>query len=983
VFAIFERAVEMFPRTIWLGIFGLLVLVGSVTAFGPYKWSTSLISSSSYTMHWNLTQDTIYIGLRGNANGWLAVGFAQTASMAPADVVMGYFSGGTIHINDYYTTAHSTPTKDPNQDIEDKNGARNGNTLEVEFSRPLNTGDSRDRPVNPFAQFDLIYALANSLPASDTNFNRHDNQGTKKILLCQTCTPPAAPAPVQEISNGTTFIYVGWTAPSDGDAAITGYTLNYWRVSPDGEDVPFTNTTTSFGATLSFNVTGLRPSTRYRFTLRAINGVGTGLPSDPYIGFLRTRSAVPSPPSTPFGVSVTQTQATLSWAPAATTLEPTTGFTVEFKAAADPGNFVTGCTSSVPPCTISSLTPGTQYSFRVIASNIIGNSGPSPSLNFSTNDIGAVVVDVDDIIAPTISNVSSSSVRLTWPIPSFNGGAEILRYKIEVSNVTASPTPFASVYQDRHLTFLATGLTRRSRFQYRMSVINGVGESVSVNVGSVVQTPADPPAVPVSFSLLSYGRTWMSLGWSAPLDDGGSIVTNYTLKVGETVFSESLLLSFNATNLTPSTAYNVSVAANNDFGRGEPIVLQLETASCESDGHCSGRGTCNVSLSCDCEEGFFGDFCEQALLSSTIETGEFEFSTKQLIDEDCTLYWTLEPAQGRIRMAIEVKGAASGWAGVGIGKSMSDADIVIGRFLNGALTVGDYHSQSASTPNLDISSGGTDDILVFAGSQNGDTLVVKWNRAIDSVDSFDKGILSQDGLQDIIVAYNTESSILNYHSKHRHQLKVNWLTGEVVGGRSQSAIRIAHGVMMILGWFFLTVGAIVARYVRWIPKSGDLWFRIHRANQMFWFLVVLIAFILAWVMVQQSKAAHFGKVVHSLFGLVTTCLGVMQVAWALFRPDVQKDQKGRPLRKQACIRHFWQYSHYFLGPLAAILAVPTIFLGLYQLNAPTSAYIIYGVCIGILLLFAVTMEILRACGCVSPNGGSTTSKEELIDRSKK
>ena len=134
VFAIFERAVEMFPRTIWLGIFGLLVLVGSVTAFGPYKWSTSLISSSSYTMHWNLTQDTIYIGLRGNSNGWLAVGFAQTASMAPADVVMGYFSGGTIHINDYYTTAHSTPTKDPNQDIEDKNGARNGSEKICGFS---------------------------------------------------------------------------------------------------------------------------------------------------------------------------------------------------------------------------------------------------------------------------------------------------------------------------------------------------------------------------------------------------------------------------------------------------------------------------------------------------------------------------------------------------------------------------------------------------------------------------------------------------------------------------------------------------------------------------------------------------------------------------------------------------------------------------------------------------------------------------------
>ena len=84
----------------------------------------------------------------------------------------------------------------------------------------------------------------------------------------------------------------------------------------------------------------------------------------------------PNLPEAPTSVSATRgsSQATVSWtAPA----DPANGPVLSYTATASPG--LATCTTSATSCVITGLTPGTTYSFSVIATNVTGDSPSSTS----------------------------------------------------------------------------------------------------------------------------------------------------------------------------------------------------------------------------------------------------------------------------------------------------------------------------------------------------------------------------------------------------------------------------------------------------------------------------------------------------------------------------------------------------------------------------------------------------------------------------
>lgn len=86
-------------------------------------------------------------------------------------------------------------------------------------------------------------------------------------------TVPSAPTSVTVVPADASVI-VGWSAPANGGAAITGYT-----VSATPGDGSCTTTTA-----LTCAVTGLASQTSYTFTVRATNSVGTGPSSAGVVG---------------------------------------------------------------------------------------------------------------------------------------------------------------------------------------------------------------------------------------------------------------------------------------------------------------------------------------------------------------------------------------------------------------------------------------------------------------------------------------------------------------------------------------------------------------------------------------------------------------------------------------------------------------------------------------------------------------------------
>jgi len=187
---------------------------------------------------------------------------------------------------------------------------------------------------------------------------------------------PGPPTGLAAIA-GDGQVTLSWNAPaSDGGATIIGYDV-YMGTSAGGESA--SPVSGGLVAGTSYTVGGLKNGTRYYFTADAVNGAN--LHSVPSAEASATPVAPVTVPGAPKALTAAagDTRVSLSWqAPGSNGGAAITGYRVYLGTGKNPVASVTGTGA-----TVTGLTNGTKYSFKVSAVNTIGEGPASAAVSAS------------------------------------------------------------------------------------------------------------------------------------------------------------------------------------------------------------------------------------------------------------------------------------------------------------------------------------------------------------------------------------------------------------------------------------------------------------------------------------------------------------------------------------------------------------------------------------------------------------------------
>ena len=249
----------------------------------------------------------------------------------------------------------------------------------------------------------------------------------------QTTTVPGAPTGVTATA-GNTNASVAFSAPSsDGNSAITGYTVT----SSPGS---FTGTGTASPITVS----GLTNGTAYTFTATATNAIGTGAASS--ASGAVTPSAGATAPAQVTGLTLgtaTSTTQPLSWTAPNNGGSAITDYIIQ-RSPAGENTWVTFAdgTSTTASATVTGLTASTSYDYRVAAVNAIGTGTYSTISTGSTASSGTTYT-----ITPYGANAVKTTIDLGAVGIYTDGGANHVKLKLSSELHTAgqywsiSPNP--------------------------------------------------------------------------------------------------------------------------------------------------------------------------------------------------------------------------------------------------------------------------------------------------------------------------------------------------------------------------------------------------------------------------------------------------------------------------------------------------------------------------------------------------------------
>ncbi len=344
--------------------------------------------------------------------------------------------------------------------------------------------------------------VASALVTDDTTHVESAGEQTG-VVSAKTLSLPSKPQSVVATTSGSSVIFTWQEPASDGGSSIIGYTV--YKLSG--------GTTTSYTAggssTRSYTFTGLTPGANYTFSVRANNGVGQG-------ELESVSLTAESAPTAPVITAVTQHDpsgsATIEWS-AATSSSPISSYTVVAYTASG----ATSLTCSVPgttvplTCDITGLSYKVAYTFKVYATNAVGNGANSDP---STPSITLHKTQTITFAALANKSFSVGSVALTATASSGLAVTYTSSTLLICSTTAGSST----------LTFVKAGTCTVVASQRGASSDYDAAESVTRTFSITAETPSA-----LVLTTVDPGASKLYATWVDAVDLGGSTLDYYVL----------------------------------------------------------------------------------------------------------------------------------------------------------------------------------------------------------------------------------------------------------------------------------------------------------------------------------------------------------------------------------------------------------------------------------------------------------------------
>ncbi|UUY04528.1 fibronectin type III domain-containing protein [Svornostia abyssi] len=331
--------------------------------------------------------------------------------------------------------------------------------------------------------------------------------GNEITISTQGDNPPSKPANLAGTPTRTS-VALTWTASTD-DKGVAGY-----DVYKDGVKV---DTVTGTSKT----ITGLSPSTAYKFKVQAKDTIGQ---TSDFSDEITSTTLADTPPSKPAGLAgtPTKTSVALSWT-ASTDDVGVAGYDV-FQ------NGVKIDTVTGTSKTVTGLALNTEYKFKVQAKDTIGQT------SVFSDEITTKTLSDTPPTTPTglAGTPTASTVALTWAASTDDvsvAGYDVYKDGVKIDTVTGTSKT-------------VTGLSQSTAYKFKVQAKDSIGQTSAFST-EITVTTTDNTIVKYGYTLK--GTSVLKTLTTGPVPLTGGINADLTLATGD--FTGDLTLNSTKANL--------------------------------------------------------------------------------------------------------------------------------------------------------------------------------------------------------------------------------------------------------------------------------------------------------------------------------------------------------------------------------------------------------------------------------------------------